>query len=128
MNKGRRHELKMLHFRRRMKKFRRPFLRADGYWKTFAYRSHSTPCSCTSCRGERYSRAKEKERAKKAADPISEVVITYRAIVRQTPFVPAIEGAEEEEAAMKIIRDRYFVYPESKGFDSKTPQDEFDFE
>jgi hypothetical protein len=56
MNKNRRHELKMLHFKRRMKKYGLPPGRT---WH--ALRSHGTPCSCGICRGEKYSRAKEKK-------------------------------------------------------------------
>jgi len=68
MNKARRHELKMLHYKKRMKKMRHVY--PDGNY--FAYRSHSTPCSCGCCRGDRYSRAKEMEEARKLAEPISE--------------------------------------------------------
>lgn len=59
MNKGRRHELKMLRFKRRMKKLRPLAISAGGNYH--AYRSHSTPCSCWCCRGDKYSRSKEKE-------------------------------------------------------------------
>jgi hypothetical protein len=68
MDKARRHELKMLHYKKRMKKMRHVY--PDGNY--FAYRSHSTPCSCGCCRGDRYSRAKEMEEARKLAEPISE--------------------------------------------------------
>lgn len=108
MDKSRRHELKMLHFKRRMKKMRPLSLKAGGDY--YAYRYHSTPCSCWCCRSLKYNRAKEKRGARKLAEPISEVVITPRSIVKQTPFVPAIEGCEEEEAAMEIIREDYFEF------------------
>ena len=64
MNKARRHELKMLKYKKRMRKFRRPFLREDGQWNTFAYRSHSCPCSCIACQQpeDGYNRAKEKSK------------------------------------------------------------------
>jgi hypothetical protein len=56
MNKNRRHELKMLHFKRRLRKYDLPPGRT---WH--ALRSHGAPCSCGICRGEKYSRAKEKK-------------------------------------------------------------------
>ena len=68
MDKARRHELKMLHYKKRMKKMRQVY--PDGNY--FAYRSHSTPCSCGCCRGDKYSRAKEMKRARKLAEPINE--------------------------------------------------------
>jgi hypothetical protein len=92
MNKARRHELKMLHFKRRMKKMRR--ISPGGNY--YAYRSHSTPCSCICCQqpDAAYNRAKEKEKARRMADPISEAVIRSTAIVRQSPFIPEIEGCD----------------------------------
>lgn len=66
MDKARRHELKMLHFKRRMKKMR--FIHPDGNY--YAYRSHSTPCSCSFCRPLKYDRAKVKAAAKAMADPV----------------------------------------------------------
>lgn len=55
MNKARRHELKMLHFKRRIKNLG---LNDD---KLFAYRSHGKPCSCSFCRDEKFNRAKLKQ-------------------------------------------------------------------
>lgn len=45
-----------------MKKFKKPFLRSDGQWNTYAYRSHSCPCSCMACQQleDSYSRAEHK--------------------------------------------------------------------
>jgi hypothetical protein len=70
MNKARRHELKMLKYKKRMKKFKKPFLREDGEWDTFAYRSHSCPCSCMACQQPEYgyNRAKEKSKLPQLID------------------------------------------------------------
>lgn len=45
MNKAYRHELKMLHYKRRLKNYRLK----DGEGKFFAFRSHGSPCSCDVC-------------------------------------------------------------------------------
>lgn len=50
MNKARRHELKMLHYRKRLKKYGLK----ENECKNFAFRSHGSPCSCYLCRGEKY--------------------------------------------------------------------------
>jgi len=105
MNKGRRQELKMLKYKRRIGRMRLQGLPANAL---YAYRSHGKPCSCFCCRSLKYSRSKEKTGARKIAEPISEVIIRSTAIVRQSPFIPAIEGDEEEELAMDLIRDSYF--------------------
>ena len=106
MNKGRRQELKMLRYKRRIGKIRPLALAGEDAY--YAYRSHSTPCSCWCCRPPKYSRSKENEEARKLADPVSEIVITGKCLVRQSPFVPSIESCEEEEMAMDIIREMYF--------------------
>jgi hypothetical protein len=56
MNKARRHELKMLKLKKRLKKY--GLLYATGNF--YAFRSHGKPCSCWLCRNEKYNRAKEK--------------------------------------------------------------------
>jgi hypothetical protein len=53
MNKARRHELKMLKFKKRLIKY--GFLNTVG--KFDAFRSHGKPCSCWLCRNEKYKRA-----------------------------------------------------------------------
>lgn len=62
MDKGRRHELKMLKYKRRIGRMRYKNLPASAL---YAYRSHGKPCSCGVCRGLKYSRAKEKRGARK---------------------------------------------------------------
>ena len=60
MNKGRRHELKMLHYRKRLKKLR---IKESPTSNLTAFRSHGKPCSCCICRGLKYrdnNRAKNK--------------------------------------------------------------------
>jgi hypothetical protein len=65
MNKARRHEVKMLKYKKRMRVYKKPFLLPDGQTKMFAFRSHSCPCSCSACQQpeQAYNRAKEKERS-----------------------------------------------------------------
>lgn len=94
MDKGRRHELKMLHFKRRMKKMRPLVVKAGGNY--YAYRSHSTPCSCWCCGSLKYSRSKEKQGARKVAEPVSEAVlmISNKPFVRNQPFISEIEGCD----------------------------------
>lgn len=58
MNKGRRQELKMLKYKKRIRKIRPLALAGDNAY--YAYRSHSTPCSCWCCRPLKYNRAKDK--------------------------------------------------------------------
>lgn len=53
MNKARRHELKMLKFKKRLKLY--GLVGSTG--NLYAFRSHGKPCSCSICRNEKYSRA-----------------------------------------------------------------------
>lgn len=57
MNKGRRHELKMLKYRKRLKQLG---LREGPNKNFYAYRSHGHPCSCWMCSHLKYSRAEAK--------------------------------------------------------------------
>lgn len=54
MNKARRHELKMLKYKKRLKQLR---LKEGVNKNYFAYRSHSCPCSCFMCSHSKYNRA-----------------------------------------------------------------------
>ena len=55
MNKARRHELKMLKFKKRLKQ-----LNLTGKKGKFhSYRSHGAPCSCSVCSPYKYDREKE---------------------------------------------------------------------
>lgn len=58
MNKGRRHELKMLKYKKRLKQLGLK----EGEGKFYAYRSHGAPCSCMVCQqpDDSYIRAKVK--------------------------------------------------------------------
>jgi predicted ester cyclase len=55
MNKARRHEFKMLKYKKRIKLY--GFTSCDiekDNLKLHAFRSHSVPCSCGVCRSEKY--------------------------------------------------------------------------
>lgn len=54
MNKGRRNELKQLKYKKRVSLYGAEFT---------ALKSHSTPCSCGICRGEKY-RNKDRQKNK----------------------------------------------------------------
>lgn len=55
MNKARRHELKMLKYKKRLKQLSL----TPGVNKNYhAYRSHGKPCSCYVCSHSKYNRAK----------------------------------------------------------------------
>lgn len=56
MNKARRHELKMLRYKRRL----RLYGLKEGAGKFYAFRSHGAPCSCSLCSHTKYNRAKVK--------------------------------------------------------------------
>lgn len=56
MNKARRHELKMLHYRKRMRR-----LQINGNGNFYSYRSHGSPCSCGICRNLKYRDTLRKE-------------------------------------------------------------------
>lgn len=56
-NKGRRQELKMLKYKRRLKNLSLK----DGEGKFYAFRSHGAPCSCLVCSHSKFNRAKEKQ-------------------------------------------------------------------
>jgi hypothetical protein len=69
MNKGRRHELKMLHYKRKIKRLAaksrsiKEYLKGNNtYCKLTSYRSHGKPCSCWCCSPpeRKYNRAKER--------------------------------------------------------------------
>lgn len=81
MNKARRHELKMLKYKKRMSKYKRPFLRVDGQWNTFAYRSHGSPCSCFVC-----------QQPETAYNRAVETKIYKREIIREYEDLINIEG------------------------------------
>jgi hypothetical protein len=51
MNKHRRHELKMLKYKKRLKQLG---LQQTANANYTAYRSHGSPCSCWACRGTKY--------------------------------------------------------------------------
>jgi hypothetical protein len=58
MNKARRHELKMLKYKKRLKQLR---LKESPVSNLFAYRSHGSPCSCWGCQAKgKYDRAKSR--------------------------------------------------------------------
>jgi len=59
MNKVRRFELKMLHYKRRLKKYG---IKDDSAGNHYAFRSHGKPCSCWVCRSDKYNRAGEKQK------------------------------------------------------------------
>ncbi len=61
MNKLRRHELKMLHYKRRLRNYRIK-VRTDISQNLYAFRSHGKPCSCYACQQyeQNYNRAKVK--------------------------------------------------------------------
>ncbi len=60
MNKGRRHELKMLKYKKRIKRIPK-WLSEESSHNLYALRSHGKPCSCSLCRNEKFSR-KEKHK------------------------------------------------------------------
>lgn len=51
MNKGRRHELKMLRYKKRLNQLG---LKEKPNSNLYAYRSHGAPCSCGICRQPKY--------------------------------------------------------------------------
>lgn len=62
MNKARRHELKMLRYKRRLRNYRISCDTANNPANNFfAFRSHGKPCSCWCCSpiDRKYNRAKE---------------------------------------------------------------------
>jgi hypothetical protein len=67
MNKARRHELKMLKYKKRLKLYS---LKENEISNLYAYRSHSCPCSCSMCSNKKYDRAKEKEFTKQFKNQI----------------------------------------------------------
>lgn len=69
MNKARRHELKMLHYNRRLKKLR--IIPGNGNY--FAFRSHGKPCSCGMCSYQKYSRAMFKRELNDALQEVVEI-------------------------------------------------------
>lgn len=56
-NKARRHEVKMLKYRRRLRKY--GLNEKEGNF--YAFRSHGAPCSCSMCSHVKYKRAKLKD-------------------------------------------------------------------
>ena len=65
MNKARRHELKMLKYKRRLNNLG---LKESPNSNFHAYRSHGSPCSCFACSGVKYSRAKANNEVKKEVE------------------------------------------------------------
>ncbi len=58
MNKHRRHELKMLKYKKRLHNLNLK----EGEGKFYSYRSHGAPCSCFMCSHSKYDRAQEKSK------------------------------------------------------------------
>jgi len=66
MNKARRHELKILKYKKRLKLIKapkecvkNPKATVNGVPHNYtAYRSHGAPCSCSVCSHQKYERAK----------------------------------------------------------------------
>lgn len=67
MNKHRRHEIKMLKYKKRLKNFG---IKDDTKGNYYAFRSHGAPCSCSACqqKEDSYDRAKEKEKTLEEID------------------------------------------------------------
>lgn len=65
MNKARRHELKMLKYKRRLNNLG---LKESPNSNLYAYRSHGSPCSCYMCSHKKYNRSKEKNTLKNEID------------------------------------------------------------
>lgn len=59
MDKGRRHEIKMLKYKRRLKLYR---LKEAPNANLYAFRSHSAPCSCWCCKSPKYKRSEIKRK------------------------------------------------------------------
>ncbi len=58
MNKGRRHELKMLKYKKRLNLYG---LKEEPDSNLYAFRSHSVPCSCGMCKSQKYNRSEQKQ-------------------------------------------------------------------
>ena len=67
MNKHRRHELKMLKYKKRLRNYQ---IKDDSKGNFYAFRSHGAPCSCYACQQveNNYNRAKEKSRLPRLID------------------------------------------------------------
>lgn len=65
MNKGRRQELKMLKYKKRLRQLN--LIKGDRC-NYYAYRSHGSPCSCFFCSPYKYKRAKESASLPKIID------------------------------------------------------------
>lgn len=59
-NKGRRQELTMLKFKKRLKQLNLKV----GEGNFYAYKSHGKPCSCFFCKNKKYNRVKNKINAR----------------------------------------------------------------
>jgi hypothetical protein len=57
MNKARRHELKILKYKKRLKNYR---IVEDGISKLTSFRSHGKPCSCWLCRDAKFRETRSK--------------------------------------------------------------------
>lgn len=110
MNKGRRQELKRLHYKRRLKicsaknASMKHYINGNSVpTNNHALRTTGKPCSCICCSPNKYDRAKVKAAAKAMADPVCELVISKTGVIRKSPYIPYIEGDEEEEDKMMEI-------------------------
>lgn len=73
MNKARRHELKMLKYKKRLKNLGLK----DGEGKFYCYRSTGQPCSCLGCAGEKYNRAQWTVRTKEELEACRNTAYEY---------------------------------------------------
>jgi hypothetical protein len=56
MNKGERHKIKMLKYKKRLINYN--LTREEGNF--YSFRSHGSPCSCCMCRDEKYRDSRQK--------------------------------------------------------------------
>lgn len=91
MNKARRHELKMLKYKRRLKNLG---LKENPNSNFHAYRSHGSPCSCYMCSHNKYSRETEKKTLKREI----EFDLSYQG-----------EGGEDDKSHEILCRNMYEV-------------------
>lgn len=95
MDKARRHELKMLKYKKRIEKYGISHLPAECL---YGYRSHGKPCSCSVCAQPKYDRAKERKanfRVLTKEEVEAGRCSAYRYVVGEDPLQSLTDQAQE---------------------------------
>lgn len=104
MNKGRRQELKMLKYKRRLKIYNvvKEIALNNNSKVWYALRSHGAPCSCYLCSHDKYQRAKDKKSIRKDIEEGMMLYPPFKYLIDGYPFQEELRAFEEKYSDIDI--------------------------